>query len=112
MSHSGRQERRPDQKATTVLLMMVLVLSLSGLDSRPTRPGGLPGPGTNVHHDTPPLAEVAMLPGCGLLPPPSETLASVGARSGTAVTVDLSHLAGSELELERSRRNLPPPHRA
>lgn len=95
-----------------MVLMMVLVFAMSGLDSQTTRPGGHPATCSAAHHVTQPLTEAPSLPGFGLLPPPSEIHAAVGSRTGADVDVDLTHLAGSKLELERCRRDLPPPHRA
>ena len=114
MNHQPRQERRTEQAATTALLVVMLVLAASaaGVDRVHVRPGGTPciAPVAGVACST--LAEGSCQPGCGLLEPPSETLASVGTRSGSQVVVDLAHLAGSSLELERRRHDLPPPSAA
>ena len=110
-----RPERRSDQTATTALLLMVLVLATTAAGSadRTVARNGLHGtPGTVSGLVTPPLAEASALPGSTHLAPPSDTMATVGARSGSDVTVDLAHLAGTSMEAERCRRDLPPPHRA
>lgn len=114
-----RPERRPDQTATTALLLMVLVLATSAagsVDRNGTRTGtrnGMHGAtGTVSGLVTPPLVEAPALPGSTLLAPPSDTLATVGTRSGSDVAVDLAHLAGTSMQEYRCQRDLPPPHRA
>lgn len=112
MSPPARQDRRTEQAATTALLVVMLVLAASaaaGLDRAAARTAGHACASSTIGSVCSTLTEGACHPGCGLLAPPSETLASVGSRSGSDVAVDLAHLAGSPLELERRRHDLPPP---
>ena len=111
---STRPERRSEQTATTVLLLMVLVLAASAATiERPTVRSGVHAPGGKVTAlVNQPLSEAPPIPGSALLAPPSEIVASVGARCGSDVVVDLAHLAGTSMERERRQRDLPPPHRA
>lgn len=109
-----RPERRTEQTATTALLLMVLVLATSAAGSmdRTGPRNGIHGTsGTAAGLVTPPLVEAAALPGSCRLAPPSDTIATVGTQSGSDVTVDLAHLAGTSMETYRCRRDLPPPHR-
>ena len=110
----ARQHRTPDPTAGAALLLMVVLLTTAvgtGLDRTSPRPGAHGGASVSLNQNHP-LIEETNLPGCGLLAPPSESLASVGSRSGADVLVDLAHLAGDAFELERRRHDLPPPARA
>lgn len=113
MSSPARQDRRPEQAATTALLVVMLVLAASaaaGVDRAANRHCGATGASSAIQSVCTNLTEGIPHPSCGLLAPPSETLASVGSRSGSAVAIDLTHLAGSSMELERRRHDLPPPY--
>jgi hypothetical protein len=93
--------------------VLVLATSAAGsVDRTGTRNGMHGATGTVSGLVTPPLVEAPALPGSTLLAPPSDTLATVGTRSGSDVAVDLAHLAGTSMQEYRCRRDLPPPHRA
>jgi hypothetical protein len=89
-----------------MLILVASAASLEGMSSRSVAQATI-----SAGHGTPcaVLIEAALLPGAAILAPPSDTRAAVGTRIGSAIALDLSHLAGSPLELERRRADLPPP---
>lgn len=111
MSATNRHDRWTDQAASAALLAAVLLLvaSAAGVEGATARSTTHPAQSTvhGVHGSL--LPEATLLPNSAILAPASETRARVGTRLGSAIALDLRHLAGSSLELERRRGNLPPP---
>ena len=111
MTARNRQDRWTDQAASAALLAAVLLLvaSAAGVEGATGRSATQPTLSAvhGLHKNI--LPEATLLPNGSMLLPASETLASVGTRLGSAIALDLRHLAGSALELERRRSNLPPP---